>query len=294
MSNQGKVADYSVLGMSLKSPIIVGSGLLSDQAKNIRQLVRRGAGAVVTKTIYPISEKNHSERIYSIGTGLLNNTNYSKRKVDDWLGLLSQFKQERLPIIASVHAPFPDALGSLVESIREVSDCPLELGISCLHADDVMEDTPERVYAYAEAVRQQTDAHFSVKLSLGQSLHERVHAAIEGGASAVTLSDTISGIAFDLVKGKAVLGGICGYSGPGIKPMVLAAIYELRQRGITIPIMGSGGVQNGLDVQEYMLAGAETVQVYSALHNDMFTTLERITQEYQSNCDHALATETAE
>lgn len=294
MNNQCKIASHRVLGMNLKSPIIIGSGLLSDQAKNIRQLLKRGAGAVVTKTIYPTSEKNYPERIYTLGTGLLNNTNYSKRKVGEWLELLSQFKRERLPIIASVHAPFPEALGSLAADIREVSDCPLELGISCLHADDFTEDTPKRVYAYADAVRKQTDVSFSVKLSLGHSLHERVQAAIEGGASAVTLSDTISGIAFDLVKGKPVLGGICGYSGPGIKPMVLAAIYELRQRGVSIPIMGSGGVQSGLDVHEYMLAGAETVQVYSALHQDMFATLDRITEQYESYCYQTLVTEKEE
>ncbi|MCK8228754.1 dihydroorotate dehydrogenase, partial [Erwinia amylovora] len=95
-------------------------------------------------------------------------------------------------------------------------------------------------------------------------------------ASAITLSDTIPGLAFDLVEGKAVLGGVCGYSGPGIKPRVLAALCELRQRGVSVPIMGSGGVQSGQDVHEDMLAGAETVQVYSALHQGMFTTLERI------------------
>lgn len=281
MNNQLQPSRHSVLGMTLASPIIVGSGLLSDQAKNIRHLLVHGAGAVVTKTIYPISEKKHAERIYSIDTGLLNNTTYSKRSVEHWLELLGQFSREQLPIIASVHAPCPQELGVLAARIRQVSDCPLELGISCLHADDFTEDTPERVYDYAHAVRQQTDAQFSVKLCLGQDLTERVHAAVEGGAQAITLSDTISGMAFDRVNGEAVLGGICGYSGPGIKPLVLAAIYGLRRRGVNVPIMGSGGVQHGMDVHEFMLAGAETVQVYSALHQDMFSTLHRIIEQYQ-------------
>lgn len=283
MNSQLQQSRHRVLGMTLASPIIVGSGLLSDQAKNIRQLIAHGAGAVVTKTIYPISEKRHVEQVYAIDTGLLNNTTYSKRTVEHWLELLAQFKCEQLPIIASVHAPCPEELGVLAARIRHISDCPLELGISCLHADDFTEDTAERVYAYASAVRQQTDAQFSVKLSLGQDLHERVHAAMEGGAQAITLSDTISGMAFDRVSGEAVLGGICGYSGPGIKPLVLAAIFGLRQRGVRVPIMGSGGVQNGLDVHEFMLAGAETVQVYSALHQDMFSTLQRIIEQYQLN-----------
>ncbi len=103
---------------------------------------------------------------------------------------------------------------------------------------------------------------------------------MEGGADAITLSDTISGIAFDTANGEALLNGVCGYSGPGIKPMVLAAIYNLRKRGVTIPILGSGGVQDGNDVHEYLMAGANTVQVYTALHRHMYKTLQRIVHEY--------------
>lgn len=107
MKSEYEAAGYNMLGLKLKSPVIVGSGLISDQAKNIRQLLMCGAGAVVTKTIYPLSVKTHTERVYPIGTGLLNNTHYSKRTVDNWLDLLGQFHQQQLPIIASVHAPSP-------------------------------------------------------------------------------------------------------------------------------------------------------------------------------------------
>ncbi|MFB4393942.1 MULTISPECIES: hypothetical protein [unclassified Pseudomonas] len=280
MNNRGQHSTYSVLGMQLTSPLIVGSGLLTDQARNIRQLLARGAGAVVTKTIFPGCEKTHAERIYALDTGMLNNTTYSKRSVADWLVLLGQFRQEGLAVIASIHAVSPEALGELAEQVAQVSDCPLELGISCLHAEDVTEDTPERVEAYAHAVRQRTRAPFAVKLALGQGLYERAQAAQRGGAAALTLSDTISGLAFDSECKDVVLGGVCGYSGAGIKPLVLAAIFELRQRGFTLPIMGCGGVGSGRDVHEYQLAGAQTVQVYSALHQDMFDTLGRITDEY--------------
>ncbi|MEK9495279.1 dihydroorotate dehydrogenase [Photorhabdus sp. P32] len=280
MENQVVEPIYDVLGMKIKNPIIVGSGLLSDQAKNIRQFIAHGAGAVVTKTIYPRSEKLHIEKTYLFNTGMLNNTTYSKKSVDYWLTLLREFKEEQLPVIVSIHAESPEALASLAVRISEVTDAPLELGISCLHADDFTEDTPERVFNYTKAVKERTDTPFSVKLSLGDNLYGRVQAAVEGGADAITLSDTISGIAFDTANGEALLNGVCGYSGPGIKPMVLAAIYNLRKRGVTIPILGSGGVQDGNDVHEYMLAGANTVQVYTALHRHMYKTLQRIVHEY--------------
>ncbi|MCT8347279.1 dihydroorotate dehydrogenase [Photorhabdus temperata] len=280
MKNQVFEQTYDVLGMKIKNPIIVGSGLLSDQDKYIRQFIVHGAGAVVTKTIYPNSEKLHTEKTYSISTGMLNNTTYSKKTVEHWLTILSEFKREQLPVIVSVHAESPGELGSLAARISEVTDAPLELGISCLHADDFIEDTPERVFNYAKAVKERVDTSFSVKLALGDNLYGRVQAAIEGGAHSITLSDTISGIVFDGVSGEALLNGVCGYSGPGIKPLVLAAIYNLRKRGLTIPILGSGGVQDGNDVHEYILAGANTVQVYTALHRHMYKTLRRIVLEH--------------
>ncbi len=280
MENQVIEPIYDVLGMKIKNPIIVGSGLLSDQAKNIRQFIAHGAGAVVTKTIYPRSEKLHTEKTYLFSTGMLNNTTYSKKTVEYWLTLLREFKEEQLPVIVSIHAESPAALGELAVRISEVTDAPLELGISCLHADDFTEDTPERVFNYTKAVKERTDTPFAVKLSLSDNLYGRVQAAVEGGADAITLSDTISGIAFDTANGEALLNGVCGYSGPGIKPMVLAAIYNLRKRGVTIPILGSGGVQDGNDVHEYLMAGANTVQVYTALHRHMYKTLQRIVHEY--------------
>ena len=279
--------ELTLLGIPINCPIIVGSGLLSDQEKNIRQLIACGAGAVVTKTIYPYQDTDlhHPESIYAIETGLLNNTTYSKHPVEKWLSILSRFQEEQLPVIASIHAPSPEKLSMLVSRIAKVCQLPLELGISCLHANDVTTDTPERVHAFAQAVRQHSDAAFSVKLTLGGHMHERAQAAIDGGAQAITLSDTISGLAFQDKQGEPALGGVCGYSGPGIKPLVLAAIYNLRQQSFTHQIMGSGGVKQGRDIHEFLWAGAQTVQVYSALHQHMLPTLKRIVDEYQKHCD---------
>ena len=284
MSTQKAGDSFEILGLRLTSPVIVGSGLLSDQPRNIRQLIVHGAAAVVTKTIFPACRKTHAERIYSIQTGLLNNTTYSKRPVSEWLVLLSEFKREGLPIIASIHARTPQALGELAAQVAEVSDCPLELGISCLHADDVELDTPERVEDYAQAVREQTASPFAVKLSRGAQLLERARSAERGGAQALTLSDSLSGLAFDERGERAVLGGVCGYSGPGIKPLVLAAIHDLRQQGFDLPIMGCGGVSSGRDVHEYLRIGAQTVQVYSALHENMFGTLQSIRADFAERC----------
>ena len=265
--------EVEVLGLQLENPVLVGSGLLTDQARNIRRLLDGGAGAVVTKTIHPSPPRDLDERILRLPTGMLNSTTYSKRTVEEWLGHLRSFAADDLPVIASVHADSPGELASLAARIEETGCRALELGISCLNEEDGLEDTPERVFEYTSKVREATSLPIAVKLAIGESLHSRALAAIEAGASALSISDTIPGAAIAASSRELELGGVFGYSGPGIKPLVLAAIFGLRRRGITVPMLGIGGIATPADVRDYLAVGCEAVQVYTALHTDMYSTL---------------------
>ncbi len=269
--------DVSILDLQLDNPVIVGSGLLTDQERNIRRLIERGAGAVVTKTIHPNPPQGLDERIVRLPVGMLNSTTYSKRSVNHWLDVLRSFAADRLPVIASLHADSPAELAALAKDV-EASGCrALELGISCLNEEDGLEDdNPDRVYAYTSETRGRTSLPISVKLAIGEGLHDRVRAAIAGGANAVTVSDTISGVAVSPTTGGLELDGAYGYSGPGIKPLVLAAVWQLRRRGFDVPVLGCGGVSSGRDVADYLHVGANAAQVYTALHTEMYDTLDRI------------------
>lgn len=269
-----------ILGLTLKNPVVVGSGLLTDQERNIRKLLATGAGAVVTKTIHPSPPQDLDERILRLPSGMLNSTTYSKRSVEHWLAVLTSFADERLPVIASVHADTPAELGELAARVA-ATGCPaLELGISCINEEPGgEEDTPDRVHAYTAATRTRTTLPISVKLAIGEGLVDRVRAAVAGGADAVTVSDTISGAAVSPETGDLELGGVFGYSGPAIKPLVLAAIWQLRRRGVDLPVLGCGGVSSGRDVADYLSVGANVAQVYTALHTDMYETLDRIVTE---------------
>jgi dihydroorotate dehydrogenase (fumarate)/dihydroorotate dehydrogenase (NAD+) catalytic subunit len=209
--------------------------------------------------------------------GMLNSTTYSKRPVNHWLRVLRSFADDRLPVIASLHADSPVELAALAKDVKATGCRARELGISCLNEEDGLEDdNPDRVYAYTSETRSRTGLPMSVKLAIGEGLQDRVCAAIAGGADAVTVSDTISGAAVSPATGDLELNGVFGYSGPGIKPLVLAAIWQLRRRGIDLPVLGCGGVGNGRDVADYLRVGANAVQVYTALHTDMYQALERI------------------
>ncbi|GAA2247853.1 dihydroorotate dehydrogenase [Streptomyces amakusaensis] len=274
------MSDLSILGMPIANPVIVGSGLLTDQERNIRKLIETGAGAVVTKTIHPSPPAGLAERILRLPVGMLNSTTYSKRSVAHWLGVLRSFADDGLPVIASIHADSPAELAVLAAEVRSTGCRALELGISCLNEESGLpDDNADRVYSYTSEVRARTSLPVSVKLAIGEGLEDRVRAAIAGGADAVTLSDTISGAAVAPESGELELGGVYGYSGPGIKPLVLAAIWRLRRHRFTLPIMGVGGIASGRDVADYLQVGADATQVYTALHTDMYTTLDRIVTE---------------
>ncbi|WP_255308009.1 dihydroorotate dehydrogenase [Streptomyces marincola] len=272
--------ETSILGLTLKNPVIVGSGLLTDQERTIRRLLEEGAGAVVTKTIHPSPPRDLDERIVRLPVGMLNSTTYSKRTVEHWLGVLRSFAADRLPVIASLHADSPAALGRLAQQAEAAGAPALELGISCLNEGETSDDdNPDRVYAYTSETRGRTSLPLSVKLAIGEGLGDRVRAAVAGGADAITISDTIAGAAVSRETGGLELNGVFGYSGPGIKPLVVAAVWQLRQRGFDLPILGVGGITSGRDVADYLSAGANVAQVYTALHTDMYPTLRRIVAE---------------
>jgi dihydroorotate dehydrogenase subfamily 1 len=268
-----------MLGMRLSSPVVVGSGLLTDQERTIRRLLERGAGGVVTKTIHPNPPSGGGERIVRIRGGMLNSTTYSRRPVPAWCDTLRRFAQDGLPVVASVHADSPSELAALCGEIATTGCRGLELGISCIN-EAGFEDTPERVGSYTEAVRRRVSLPISVKLAVDGGTRARLEAAVRAGADAITLSDTVPGLAVDTETGEPVLGGVYGYSGDGLKPLVLAEIYSLRRNGVGIPILASGGVREAADVVEYLNVGANAVQVYSALHRDMYATLQRICVGY--------------
>ncbi|WP_438484723.1 dihydroorotate dehydrogenase [Streptomyces sp. S186] len=275
-----------MLTMNLANPVMVGSGLLTDQERNIRRLLHSGAGAVVTKTIHPNPPTGLDERIVRLPTGMLNSTTYSKHSVDHWLGILRDLARDRLPVIASLHADAPAELAELAARAEATGCRALELGISCLNEENGLDDTPARVHAYTAATRAATRLPFSVKLASGEGLHARAFAAARAGADAVTISDTLPAAAVHPETGDLRLGGVFGYSGPGIKPLVLASLWKLRRAGFPLPLLASGGVQSGRDVHDYLRVGAVAAQVYTALHTDMSSTLTRIVAE-TTGSEHA-------
>lgn len=269
----------TLLGMDLRSPLIVGSGPMTDGEGRIRRAYQSGAGAVACKTIFIEEQSSLLERTAIFEAGMLNTTLYSRRSLDDWLTILRRLRAEGAVIIPNIHASTPAKLGALAARVAEIGFPWLELGIGCPHDGGHERTAPSTIGLYVEAVRREVDVSIAVKFGVGDSLVSQSRAALAAGADAICISDTLPGILVDVRKWQLECLGVAGYSGIGIKPIVLNAIHTLRLAGIRCPIVGIGGIETAEDILQYLYVGAHAVQAYTAFNGSRFEKIQGINRE---------------
>ena len=171
-------------------------------------------------------------------------------------------------IIVSIAATTADGLGRMAERISSTPGAAaLELNLSCpnTHEDALWACDPALTDQAVSAVREHTDLSVWAKLAPNVPDITTIAVAAEwAGADALTISNTLPAMAFDVERGTPALGNVMGgLSGPALKPVVLALVYQAAQ-AVSIPVIGVGGVANGRDALEYLMAGAAAVQVGTA------------------------------
>ena len=167
--------------------------------------------------------------------------------------------------------------GESIEEFKEIASkitcvAGIEVNISCPNVKrggESLGSDPKTVFSITKAVCEETALPVIVKLTPNAAnIVETAAAARDGGATAVTASNTFSGLAIDIEKKgplfKRVTGGL---SGPAIKPLALYNVYKIKN-AVDIPIIGSGGIANYKDVLEYLIAGASAVQLGSIIFNN--------------------------
>jgi dihydroorotate dehydrogenase (NAD+) catalytic subunit len=233
-------------------------------------------GAFVTKAITRVPrEGNAAPRLAETRAGLVNAIGLANVGIDVFLAEKLPWLRERgVPVIVNV-------AGSTVDEYVEVAgrlDAAegvdgIELNISCPNVKQggiefgrsetaVREVTAE----VRKAVRRSL---YIVKLSPNVTdIVAMARAAIEGGAQALTLINTLSAMLIDAKKRRPVLSNVYGgLSGPAIKPVALRMVYDVYRkaaRDAGVPIIGAGGIQTATDAVEFLLAGATAVQVGTA------------------------------
>lgn len=171
-------------------------------------------------------------------------------------------------VVMSMSAESPEQWEEMASFTRGVSGfAAIELNLSCPNVDDgaMFSHQPRLTQAAVAGARRQTNLPLWAKLSPNvPDITEIAHAAVDAGADALTISNTIPALHIDVDSGQAVLGtGYGGLSGPALRPIAIALVHKAAQ-AVSVPIIGVGGVMTGRHAAEYLLAGATAVQVGSA------------------------------
>jgi dihydroorotate dehydrogenase (NAD+) catalytic subunit len=257
--------------IKLANPTILASGILGVAAGGMIKAWQGGAGAVVTKTVGIESRTGHpGPRIVGLyGDNLMNAMGIPNPGIQEYLSEIESTIKHGIPVIGSAVGNNPDEFATVAEHLVKAGVTAIELNVSCPHVGTLylLGMDPQSVTEVVTEVVERTKKKIPVWLKLPGStdypgLVKVAKAAETAGASALVALNTLPALAIDIESRRPLLGaGIGGLSGPAIKPIAVRAVWELQQAGITIPIVGVGGILTGSDVIEYFLAGASAVEI---------------------------------
>lgn len=255
-------------GILMNNPVAVASGTFGYGSEYAPYLDIAEIGAVIVKgtTLEPRAG-NPPPRIVETPSGMLNAIGLENPGVDVFLN-------EHLPYLRSRGATvIANIAGNSLEDYAEVAAkidghdgvAGIELNISCpnVKAGGLQFGTdPDMVYRVVSAVREATALPIIPKLSPNVGdIVAIARAAREGGANALSMINTLMGMAVDVEKRRPILGNIFGgLSGPAIKPVALRMIYQVYQE-VDLPILGGGGIMNSTDALEFIMVGASAVSI---------------------------------
>ena len=261
----------TLCGIKLRNPVIAASGTFGYGIEFASIVDLNKLGALVTKGLSrkPIAG-NPAPRLWHTEAGMINSVGLQNVGVASFItDKLPTLKQYSVPVIANVFGYAADDYSEVVRALEDAEGiAAYELNVSCpntKHGGIFFSSDPVSLAALIRQVRTVAKRPLIVKLSPNvASIQPFARAAEEAGADAVSLVNTFISLAIDIKTRTPRIGaGFGGLSGPAIKPIALRMVYEAAQ-AVKIPVIGLGGIANGEDAAEFLIAGARAVQVGTA------------------------------
>lgn len=257
-------------GLAMKNPVTTASGTFAAGMEYSDFVDVSALGAVTTKGVSLNGwEGNASPRIAEVPSGMLNSIGLQNPGV-------AHLKSEELPwlreqgatTIVNVSGHSFDEYVQVIEALEEAPVDAYEVNISCPNVDAGGMTLGTHVPSVEKVVslcREATSRPLIVKLTPNVTdITEIARAAEASGADAISLINTLLGMAIDANRRRPVLArAVGGFSGPAVKPVALRMVWQC-SKAVSVPILGMGGVTTGTDAVEFMLAGATAVAVGTA------------------------------
>jgi len=257
-------------GIKLRTPVMAASGTFGFGEEFLDFIDQADVGAIVVKGMTREPRKgNAGRRMAETPAGMLNCIGLQNPGVDVFLReILPRIKQLDTPIIVNINGNVQEDYAYLAEVLDASGVAGIEVNISCPNtrhgcmAFGVIAQTAAEVTA---AVKAKTKLPVIVKLSPNVTDITEIARAVEAaGANAVSLINTLVGMAIDTRSWKPVLGNVVGgLSGPAVKPVALRMVWQTAQ-AVKIPVIGMGGITTTNDAIEFLLAGASAIAIGTA------------------------------
>ena len=271
-----------IAGIELKNPVMTASGTFGSGAEYSEFVDLNELGAVVTKGVANVAwPGNPTPRIAEIHSGMMNAIGLQNPGMEVFcerdLPYLQQFDTK---VIVNVCGHAPEEYLAVVERLADEPADMLEINISCPNVNAnflAFGQDPKHVEELTAQIKKIAKQPVIMKLTPNVTdIAEIARAAEAGGADAVSLINTLTGMKIDINRRTFALANKTGgVSGPCVKPIAVRMVYQLAQ-AVNIPIIGMGGIQNAEDALEFIMAGATAVSIGTANFTNPYATIETI------------------
>jgi len=261
--------NLEIAGISLRNPVILASGFLGISQAIFERVYDEGAGAVVSKSIskYPMEGYRNPTVIVLEGKSYINAVGLSNPGHESFYEEVKT--NDKVPLMVSLVGSDPSDFELMARKLDKSRIIGFEINLSCPHVQKLgMEvgDDPQMVKSIVQTTKSNTAKPVFVKVGVGNAnLLDISEAAINAGADGITAINTLRAMKISIDNFNPILSNkIGGLSGSSIKPVAVRCVYELSQK-FRVPIIGCGGISNWEDAVEFMIAGATSFQVGTAI-----------------------------
>ncbi len=269
---ESNMLNLEIAGISLRNPAILASGFLGISQAIFERIFDEGAGAVVSKSIskYPMEGFRNPTVVVLENKSYINAVGLSNPGHESFYEEVST--NDKVPLIVSLVGSDPSDFEVMTKKFNKSRIIGFEINLSCPHVQKLgMEvgDDPQMVKSIVKAAKSNTTKPVFVKVGIGNTnLIDISQTAINAGADGITAINTIRAMKISIDNFNPILSNkIGGLSGSSIKPIAIRCVYELSKK-FSVPIIGCGGVSNWEDALEFMIAGATSFQLGTAMGFD--------------------------
>ncbi|MFW3145206.1 MAG: dihydroorotate dehydrogenase [Thermoplasmatota archaeon] len=267
--------ETEIAGLKLRNPLMLASGIADETGASMAEAVKRGAGAVVTKSLSLESREGHPNPcIVELPFGLINAMGLPNPGIKEYGSEIKEYRKligSRAPVIGSVFGSTIEEYGLAAKGAQEIGVDAVEINGSCPNAKGLglqFGQDPEVIDELIMEVRSRIDLPLFFKLTPATSnILSLAEAAQEAGADGIVAVNTMPAMEIDIHTGAPILTNLTGgLSGPALRPIGIRCVFEIcRSPEIKIPVIGAGGISGWEDALQYLMAGASAVQIGTAV-----------------------------